>query len=107
MSLLLDMAREAVLAKVARRVKSLSRGYVEGWIRGDFSIVDHMARKHKKEIRAWRDVVLGTMDSLTVDELLKACHEARPDFRDLWESEGARRRLTEEWSKAHAYVKGL
>ncbi len=107
MTLLIDMAREAVLAKVSRRVSSLSRGYVEGWISGEFSIVDRMARKHENEIRAWRDVVLETMDSLTVDELLRICQEARPDFADLWESAGARRRLEEEWGRARAYVASL
>lgn len=107
MSLLLDMAREAVLAKVSQRVGRLSREYVEGWIRGDFSLVDRVARRHENDIRAWREVVLQTIDALTVDELLKRCQATRPDFDDLWTSEGARIRLTEEWDRARAYVRGL
>ncbi len=107
MSLLLDMAREAVLAKVGQRVGRLSRDYVEGWIRGDFSLVDRVARRHENDIRAWREVVLKTIDALTVDELLERCQATRPDFEDLWASEGARARLSEEWDRARAYVRGL
>lgn len=107
MSLLLEMARGAVLAKVAQRVSRLSRGYVEGWIAGDFSLVDRVAQKHENEIRAWKDVVLQTIVSITVDDLLQICKETRPDFTDLWENETARERLMEEWNNAHAYVEKL
>lgn len=107
MTLLQDMAREAVLAKVGQRVKPLSKGYVERWIQGEFSLVDRVAKKHEMEIRAWKGVVLKTMETLGVDDLLDACKGARPEFIDLWESDGARKRLKEEWTRAHAYVKGL
>ncbi len=107
MSLLLEMARGAVLAKVAQRVSRLSRGYVEGWIAGDFSLVDRVAQRHENEIRAWKEVVLRTISSISVDDLLQTCKDARPDLTDLWESETARNRLTEEWNNAHAYVEKL
>ncbi len=107
MTLLVDMAREAMLAKVGQRVKPLSRGYIERWIQGEFSLVDRVAKKHEMEIRAWKSVVLSVMETLGVDDLLAACKTARPDFTDLWESEGARRRLKEEWTKARGYVEGL
>lgn len=107
MSLLLDMAREAVLAKVQQRVSRLSRHYVERWIAGEFSLVDRVARRHENDIKAWQDVVLQTMDALTVEELLAVCQEARPDFEDLWRSEGAHARLSDEWGTAREYVQGL
>ncbi len=101
------MAREAVLAKIGQRVRPLSRDYIERWIRGEFSLVDRVVKKHGMEIRAWRDVVLRTMESLTVDDLLEACRKARPDFADLWKSDAAKTRLVEEWGKARTYVAGL
>lgn len=107
MTLLQEMAQEAVLAKIGQRVKPLSRGYIERWIQGEFSLVDRVAKKHEMEIRAWKSVVLGTMETLGVDDLLDACKAARPEFMDLWENEGARKRLKQEWTKAHAYVEGL
>lgn len=107
MSLLLDMAREAVLAKVAQRASRLSREYVEGWIRGEFSLVDRVARRHENDIRAWKEVVLQTIDALTVEELLEKCRDVRPDLQDLWASDGAHARLSEEWGRAREYVRGL
>lgn len=107
MSLLLEMAREAVLAKVAQRVGRLSREYVEGWVRGEFSLVDRVAERHGTEIRAWKDVVVETMRALTVEDLLDVCRATRPDFADLWDTDGARDRLAGEWSRAQEYVKGL
>ncbi|MCJ2531989.1 MAG: hypothetical protein LN413_06805 [Candidatus Thermoplasmatota archaeon] len=107
MSLLVTMAREATLAKVAQRVRPLSRGYVERWIGGEFSLADQVVQKHANDIRAYQDLVLQTMDSLTVEELLRKCEETRPDLGDLWGSDGANQRLAEEWHKARAYVAGL
>jgi len=101
------MARHAVLNKVAQRVRPLSRGYVEQWIAGKFSLVDTVARRHESEIRAWKDVVLETMGTMTVDELLGVCRTTRPDLNDLWNDPGARRKLSEEWRKAHGYVQRL
>ncbi len=101
------MAREATLAKVAQRVRPLSRGYVERWIVGEFSLADQVVQKHANDIRAYQDLVLQTMDSLTVEELLRKCEETRPDLGDLWKSDGARQRLGEEWQEARAYVAGL
>ncbi len=107
MSLLVTMAREATLAKVAQRVRPLSRGYVERWIGGEFSLADQVVQKHANDIRAYQDLVLQTMDSLTVEDLLRKCEETRPDLGDLWGSDGARQRLGEEWQEARAYVAGL
>jgi len=103
----MDMARHAVLNKVADRVRPLARSYVERWVAGEFSLVDSVTRRHESEIRAWKDLVLTTMDAVTVDELLDVCRRTRPDLNDLWDSAGARGRLTEEWRKAHGYVQRL
>ncbi|MFQ6013450.1 MAG: hypothetical protein ACE5LS_07390 [Thermoplasmata archaeon] len=107
MSLLVTMAREATLVKVAQRVRPLSRGYVERWIAGEFSLADQVVQKHANDIRAYRDLVLQTMDALTVEDLLLRCEETRPDLEDLWGSPEAHERLAEEWDKAHAYVADL
>ncbi len=107
MSLMVTMAREATLAKVAQRVRPLSRGYVERWIGGEFSLANRVLQKHANDIRAYKDLVLQTMDSLTVEELLTKCTETRPDLGDLWGSDGAHRRLSEEWQKARTDVVGL
>lgn len=101
------MARQAVLNKVAQRVRPLARSYVERWVGGEFSLVDSVARRHEPEIRAWREIVLETMASLTVEDLLRVCRDTRPDLNDLWGGEGARQRLSEEWGKAHDYVRRL
>ncbi len=107
MSLLQEMARQAVLAKVGQRVKPLSRSYVERWLKGEFSLADQVMRKHGTEIRAWKEIVLSTMDTLTVDDLLEACKRVRPEFKDLWDSEEARSRLAMEWKSARTHVERL
>ncbi|MFQ5919866.1 MAG: hypothetical protein ACE5I4_07480 [Thermoplasmata archaeon] len=103
----MTMAREATLAKVAQRVRPLSRGYVERWIGGEFSLADQVLLKHANDIRAYQDLVLQTMDSLTVDDLLAKCEETRPDLEDLWRSDGAHQRLSGEWQNARAAVAAL
>ena len=107
MSLMVTMAREATLAKVAQRVRPLSRGYVERWIGGEFSLADQVLRRHANDIRGYKDLVVQTMDSLTVDDLLAKCEATRPDLGDLWGSEGAHQRLAEEWQSARAAVAAL
>jgi hypothetical protein len=107
LSLLVTMAREATLAKVAQRVRPLSRGYVERWIGGEFSLADQVLLRHANDIRGYKDLVLQTMDSLTVDDLLAKCEATRPDLEDLWGSDGAHHRLSGEWEKARAEVADL
>ncbi|MEE9593311.1 MAG: hypothetical protein V3W28_07005 [Thermoplasmata archaeon] len=107
MSLLVTMAREATLAKVAQRVRPLSRGYVERWIGGEFSLADQVVQRHANDIRAYQELVLQTMDGLSVEELLLKCEETRPDLGDLWGSKKAHARLSEEWSQARAHVAAL
>ena len=104
---MVTMAREATLAKVAQRVRPLSRGYVERWIGGEFSLADQVLQRHANDIRGYRDLVIQTMDSLTVDDLLAKCEETRPDLKDLWRSDGAHRRLAGEWENAREAVAAL
>lgn len=107
MSFLLPIAKEAVLRKLGDRVRSLDRGYVVRWMEGEFWIADTLGRKYTREMRAWKQTVLETLDVVTPEEMLEACRDARPDLRDLWSKPEARARIEEEWKRGRAFVEGL
>jgi len=105
--LLQEIAREAALRRVTERVKKLDRAYVTRWIAGDLWIVDTLARDRGREIRAWKPIVLETLDAITPDEVLTACRQARPDLDDLWATPGARTKIEAEWRRGRALVEKM
>lgn len=107
MTFLLGLAKDAMLRKLGERVQKLDRTYVVRWIAGDIWIADTLARNHERELRAWRDTVLETLDSLTPDEMLTACREARPDLEDLWDTPEARTKIEAEWERGRALLQNL
>ena len=107
MSLLLTLAKDAVLRKVGDRVRKLDRGYVVKWMAGDMWIADTLAQKYAREMRAWKGTVLETLDAISPDDVLATCRDARPDLRDLWDTPAARAKLEAEWRRGRAFVERL
>ena len=107
MSLVLEIAKEAALRRVADRVRRLDRTYVTRWIAGDLWIVDSLARRYGREAKAWKGTVLETFDALTPDDVLAACRRARPDLADLWDTPEARTKVEAEWRRGRALVENL
>lgn len=107
MSLLLPIAKDAVLRKLGDRVRKLDRSYVVRWLDGEFWLVDTLGPKYAGEMRAWKSTVMDTLESITTDEVLDACRSARPDLSDLWDTPRARERIGEEWTKGKAFVEEL
>ncbi len=107
MGFLLEVAKNAVLRKVGERVRKLDRSYVARWVAGELWIADGLARKYEREMKAWKDTVLETLDALTPDELLAACRAARPDLADLWDTPQAREKIRREWERGRAIVETL
>ena len=107
MSLLLALAKDAVLRKVGDRVKKLDRAYVVRWLEGDLWIADTLGRTYAREMRAWRETVRETLDAITPGELLAACRQARPDLADLWDTQAARAKIEAERERGRAIVERL
>ena len=89
------------------RVRKLDRSYVQKWVSGDLWITDAIAMKYERDVRAWRDTVRETLASITPDDLLATCREARPDLTDLWDTELARTKMQAEWERGRAWVDRL
>src|SRR5574337_2006523 len=92
--LFLDLAEDAFARQVAKRVRALSRGYVEGWMKGDFWLYPDIVRRHGTELRAFKPVVVEVLRATSVDEMLDICRRTRPDLTYLWHEPAARERLT-------------
>ena len=105
--LLLDLAREAFRRQIAKRVRPLARSFVERWARGEFWLYRAVVQRHGAELRAYKDVVLETLRTTTVDEMLAVCRQVRPELDDLWSSPPARERLTLERERSIDFVESL
>lgn len=107
MSFLVTVARDAVLRKLGDRVRRLDRTYVVRWMAGNLWIADTLRRKYERELRAWKGTVLETLASITPEEMLAACREARPDLSDLWDTPEAKAKIEAEWVRGRAHVEAL
>jgi len=105
--LLLDLAKEAFLRQVAKRVRPLARGYVERWTQGELWLYKSVVLENERELRGFKPLVLEVLRSSTIDELLGICRTTRPDLVDLWNLPTARAQLGEELAKARDAVEAL
>ena len=105
--LLLELAKEAFAKQVAKRVRPLSRGYVERWMKGEFWLYSDVVRRHATELRFYRPVVLEVLRATQVDEMLDICRRTRPDLTYLWHDPAARSKLTREIEEATKAVESL
>ncbi len=105
--LLLELAKEAFEKQVAKRVRPLSRGFVERWMKGDLWLYSDVVRHHATELRAYKPVVLEVLRATSIDEMLDICRRTRPDLTYLWHDPAARTKLTKEIDEAVKAVQGL
>jgi hypothetical protein len=64
-------------------------------------------QKYGREMRAWKEAVQATLEAITPEELLAACREARPDLADVWDTPGARTKMTAERERGRAWLERL
>lgn len=88
-------------------MRKLDRSYVQKWVSGDLWITDAIARNYERDVRAWRETVRQTLNTITPEELLATCRAARPDLADLWDSAPARTKMQAEWERGRAWVEKL
>lgn len=105
--LFLDLAKDAFTRQVAKRVRPLSRGYVERWMKGELWLYPDVVRRHATELRAFKPVVLEVLRATSVEEMLDICRRTRPDLTYLWHEPAARAKLTREIEEAVKAVEAL
>jgi hypothetical protein len=105
--LLLELAKEAFEKQVAKRVRPLSRGFVERWMKGEFWLYADVLQRHATELRAYKPVVLEVLRATSVDEMLGICRRTRPDLTYLWQDPAAKAKLTQEIDEAVKAVDAL
>lgn len=105
--LLLDLAKEAFRSQIAKRVRPLSRGFVERWAQGEFWLYTSVVQRHRAELRAYREIVLETLRTTEVDEMLAICRRIRADLSDVWASPAAHERLAQERQRSIEFVESL
>jgi hypothetical protein len=105
--LLLGLAKEAFEKQVAKRVRPLSRGFVERWMKGELWLYPDVVRRHGTELHAYKPVVLEVLRATSVDEMLTICRRTRPDLTYLWQDPAAKVKLTKEIAEAIKAVESL
>ncbi len=105
--LLLELAKDAFAKQVAKRVRPLSRGFVEHWMKGEFWLYPDVVRRHATELHAYKPVVLEVLRSTSVDEMLDICRKTRPDLTYLWHDPAAKAKLHKEIDEAIRAVNAL
>ena len=105
--LLLELAKDAFAKQVSKRVRPLSRGFVEQWMRGQLWLYPDVVRHHGTELRAYKPVVLEVLRSTSIDEMLDICRRTRPDLTYLWDDPQAKAKLTQEIAESIKAVEAL
>lgn len=105
--MLLGLAKDAFAKQVAKRVRPLSRGFVERWMKGELWLYPDVVGHHATELRAYKPVVLEVLRATSVDEMLDICRKTRPDLTYLWHDPAARAKLVREIDEAIKAVQAL
>ncbi len=105
--LLLELAKDAFTKQVAKRVRPLSRGFVERWMKGELWLYPDVVQHHATELRAYKPVVLEVLRATSVDEMLDICRKTRPDLTYLWHDPAAKTKLVREIDEAVKAVQAL
>ena len=105
--LLLDLAKNAFRQQVAKRVRPLSRSYVERWMGCELWLYPSVIQRHLNELHSYKRVVIETLRTTSLDEMLSICRTTRPDLDDLWKRPAARDKLKKEIAEAIAAVEDV
>jgi len=57
-------------------------------------------QRHSNELHSYKMVVLQTLRTTSIDDMLAICRATRPDLADLWSKPAARAKLQKEIEKA-------
>ncbi len=99
-ALLLELAKDSFRQQIAKRVRPLARSYVERWMRCELWLYSSVIQRHSNELHSYKAVVVQTLRSTSLDDLLSICRATRPDLADLWAQPAARAKLQKEIEKA-------
>jgi hypothetical protein len=103
--LLLELAKDSFRRQIASRVRPLARSYVEKWMACELWLYPSVIQRHANELHMYKAVVLETLRTTSLDEMLGICRTTRPDLDDLWMKPAARAKLQREIQKAIDAVK--
>jgi len=99
-ALLLELAKDSFRQQIAKRVRPLARSYVEKWMGCELWLYTSVVQRHSNELHSYKSVVLQTLRSTSLDDMLTICRTTRPDLVDLWSKPAARAKLQKEIEKA-------
>jgi hypothetical protein len=98
--LLLELAKDSFRQQIAKRVRPLSRSFVERWMACELWLYPSVIQRHGNELHSYKAVVLETLREMSLDEMLSICRSTRPDLSDLWSKPAARDKLKKEIERA-------
>ncbi len=99
-ALLLELAKDSFRQQIAKRVRPLARSYVEKWMKCELWLYSSVVQRHSNELHSYKNVVLQTLRTTSLDDMLAICRTTRPDLADLWSKPAARAKLQKEIEKA-------
>jgi len=99
-ALLLELAKDSFRQQIAKRVRPLARSYVEKWMACELWLYLSVIQRHSNELHSYKSVVIQTLRSTSLDDMLTICRTTRPDLADLWSKPAARAKLQKEIEKA-------
>src|SRR3989475_12281985 len=99
-ALLLELAKDSFRQQIAKRVRPLARSYVEKWLKCERWLYSSVIQRHTNELHSSKAVVLQTLRTTSLDDMLAICRTTRPDLVDLWSKPAARAKLQREIEKA-------
>src|SRR5437870_12746760 len=89
-ALLLELAKDSFRQQIAKRVRPLARSYVEKWMACELWLYTSVIQRHSNELHSYKSVVLQTLRSTSLDDLLTLCRTKRPGLAGPWSRPAAR-----------------
>src|SRR5438128_11042083 len=82
-ALLLELAKDSFRQQIAKRVRPLARSYVEKWLKCELWLYSSVIQRHSNELHSYKAVVLQTLRTTSLDDMLPVCRTTAPDLVDL------------------------
>src|SRR5947199_8589411 len=76
-ALLLELAKDSFRQQIAKRVRPLARSYVEKWMACELWLYTSVIQRHSNELHSYKSVVLQTLRSTSLDDMLTICRTTR------------------------------
>jgi len=106
-----ELAKAWVLSEIESSLEEREpdevRKWAAKWLKGEVSLAVDVLRPRAEQLRQYKFLALEVLKRLDVASFRKACHNGRPELKEVWDSPEAEKRIEEELASIKALLEGL